>query len=100
MYQTIKTRSGRELILPTDAEDAAINAGIAADPDTFQPTDDQLRQFRQAKPGRPPMDKPKEKITIRLSPETLEAFRRTGAGWQTRVDAALREWLEQHPDCI
>jgi uncharacterized protein (DUF4415 family) len=26
----------------------------------------------------------------------LDRFRATGTGWQTRVDAALREWLEVH----
>jgi hypothetical protein len=29
------TRSGRMLVLPTPAEDAAIAAGIAQDPDTY-----------------------------------------------------------------
>ncbi len=36
MQQTIKTRHGRTLIVPTPEEDAAINAGIAADPDTHE----------------------------------------------------------------
>ncbi len=36
----------------------------------------------------------KEHITIRLSPEVVERFRATGAGWQTRVDSALRDWLK------
>lgn len=38
----------------------------------------------------------KERITIRLSRDVLEQFRATGAGWQTRVDAALKEWLGSH----
>jgi hypothetical protein len=25
-----------------------------------------------------------------------ERFRESGDGWQTRVDAALREWLKKH----
>ena len=36
----------------------------------------------------------KERITIRLSPEVVRRFRDTGDGWQTRVDAALKEWLK------
>ncbi len=36
MHKTIKTRSGREVIVPTPEENAAINAGIAADPDTYE----------------------------------------------------------------
>ena len=38
----------------------------------------------------------KERITIRLSPDVLTQFRATGDGWQTRVDAALRDWLNDH----
>jgi uncharacterized protein (DUF4415 family) len=39
----------------------------------------------------------KQRATIRLSRDVLERFRATGRGWQTRMDAALREWLENHP---
>ncbi len=46
--------------------------------------------------GRPKAATTKERITIRLSPEVVGAFRATGQGWQTRVDAALREWLKTH----
>ncbi len=38
----------------------------------------------------------KERITIRLSPDVVERFRATGEGWQTRVDAALKDWLKSH----
>lgn len=38
----------------------------------------------------------KERITIRLSPEVVETFRASGAGWQTRMDAALQDWLKTH----
>jgi uncharacterized protein (DUF4415 family) len=38
----------------------------------------------------------KEMISIRLSPDVLERFRSSGDGWQTRIDSALREWLETH----
>ena len=40
---------------------------------------------------------PKERITIRLSPEVVAHFRATGRGWQTRMDEALKEWLKTHP---
>ena len=38
----------------------------------------------------------KERITIRLSPEVVTSFRATGTGWQTRLDAALKDWLKTH----
>lgn len=38
----------------------------------------------------------KERVTIRLSPEVVQPFRDTGAGWQSRLDAALKDWLSSH----
>ena len=46
--------------------------------------------------GRPKAAVTKERITIRLSPDVVQTFRATGDGWQTRVDAALRDWLKTH----
>jgi uncharacterized protein (DUF4415 family) len=34
--------------------------------------------------------------TIRLSPDVLNAFRSAGSGWQTRIDTALKDWLQTH----
>jgi uncharacterized protein (DUF4415 family) len=39
---------------------------------------------------------PKISTTIRLSPEVVQAFRAAGDGWQTRIDAALKDWLRTH----
>ncbi len=73
-------------------------------------TDEELARFRPANevlppsllaklraPGRPKAEVTKERITIRLSPDVLSAFRASGSGWQTRMDAALRDWLRDHP---
>ena len=38
----------------------------------------------------------KEHVAIRFSPEVLNAFRATGAGWQTRMNEALKDWLRTH----
>jgi uncharacterized protein (DUF4415 family) len=38
----------------------------------------------------------KQATTIRLSPDVMAAFKATGAGWQTRIDAALKDWLRTH----
>jgi uncharacterized protein (DUF4415 family) len=40
---------------------------------------------------------PKERVLLPLSRDVLQRFRATGPGWQTRLDAALREWLDSHP---
>lgn len=36
----------------------------------------------------------KESTTIRLDRDILNTFRAAGPGWQTRINAALREWLD------
>jgi len=95
MSQTIKTRSGRTLILPTPEEEAAIAAGIAADPDTYEPTDAEFKQFRRI--GRPRVATPKVPTTIRFDADVLAALKASGKGWQTRVNEAMRDWLKSHP---
>jgi uncharacterized protein (DUF4415 family) len=41
--------------------------------------------------GRPPLSgKPKTAITLRLDEDVVEAYRETGEGWQTRINADLR----------
>lgn len=47
--------------------------------------------------GRPRKARPKEAVSIRLSPEVVEAFRAEGPGWQTRIDEALKDWLATRP---
>jgi uncharacterized protein (DUF4415 family) len=46
--------------------------------------------------GRPPKDAPKVAVSIRLSPDVLAHFKAKGKGWQTRLDAALRQWVKDH----
>jgi hypothetical protein len=41
--------------------------------------------------GRPPVSgKPKTAITLRLDEDVVKAYRETGEGWQTRINADLR----------
>jgi len=46
--------------------------------------------------GRPKSSRRKVLLSVRYSPEVVEYFRATGAGWQTRMDEALKEWLKEH----
>lgn len=87
----VKSKSGRAFTLPTRKDNAAINAGIAADPDTYEVPASELKRV-----GRPPALVTKERITIRLSRDVIAQFRASGNGWQTRVDAALKDWLKKH----
>lgn len=101
-------------IIPTQEETAAINAGIAADPDARE-LDSQWH--KGAKPaseaftpqtyaalvamkrprGRPKAEETKVFTAIRLDADLLETFKATGKGWQTRVNAALRQFITEHP---
>ena len=48
------------------------------------------------KRGRPVLAEPKQHVNIRLDADVLNAFKRRGPGWQTRLNSALREWLATH----
>ncbi len=50
----------------------------------------------KAQRGRPKSPHPKEQRSVRFSPEVLDYFRATGKGWQTRMDAVLKDWISRH----
>ena len=57
----------------------------------------QLLEMNRRAGVRGPQKAPtKQATTIRLSPEVMAAFKATGPGWQTRIDAALKDWLRTH----
>ena len=86
-------------------EEAAIHAGIAADPDTWdfdmsraRPAAEVLPELveryereqaerRKRGPQRAPT---KEHISLRLDADLVEYFRNSGRGWQTRLNSMLR----------
>lgn len=35
-------------------------------------------------------------LSVRYSPEVVDYFKSTGEGWQTRMDEALKEWVDTH----
>jgi uncharacterized protein (DUF4415 family) len=87
-----------------DADEARIQAQIAADPDAPEATDAQLAQarsfadifpefaegIRRAR-GRPTVTAAKQQISLRLDPDVIEAFKRSGKGWQGRINTILRK---------
>lgn len=56
----------------------------------------QAREMLKPKRGRPKAEVCKEHVNLRLDAAVLEAFRASGPGWQTRVNAALADWLTDH----
>ncbi|WP_144112779.1 BrnA antitoxin family protein [Paraburkholderia sp. BCC1886] len=83
--------------MPTDEEDAAINRGIAEDPDTYEvPPEDFKKMKKMGARGRPRLDEPKVLLSVRYDADIVERFKATGDGWQTRMNDALRDWLKDH----
>ena len=93
MQQTIKTGTGRVLVLPTPEEDAAIQAGIAKDPSTYELG---AAAFKQLRRGRPLGSGTKTQITLRLDVDVVDKFKASGDGWQTRINEALKSWVQSH----
>jgi len=85
--------NGRKILLNTPEEDAAINAGIAQDPDTYELG---AAEFKQLRRGRPLGSGTKTQITLRLDVAVVDKFKATGAGWQTRINDALKSWVQTH----
>lgn len=44
----------------------------------------------KARRGRPPSDNPKVAVSIRLDQDVVEAFKKEGPGWQTRMNDILK----------
>jgi len=53
-------------------------------------------QARRGRPQGTTKADAKQAVTIRYSPEVLDAFRASGPGWQARMNDALRDWLRTH----
>ena len=46
--------------------------------------------------GRPKLEALKVSTTIRFDADALSRFRAGGGGWQSRINAALGQWLDEH----
>lgn len=50
-------------------------------------------ELLKPKRGRPPLLSPKRHVNLRIDEDIIAAFQQSGQGWQTRMNLALREWL-------
>ncbi len=87
----------------TDEEEAAIQAGIARDPDNPELTAQQLaelRPFKEVSPelyasikrsrGRPRVAAPRQAVTLRLSSQTIERYKaKAGENWRALMTERL-----------
>jgi len=66
------------------------------DEDDRPATIEELNAARIAR-GRP-MGSDNTQIALRVDNSVLKAFKESGKGWQTRMNEALKDCLNQHPD--
>ena len=95
---TARRRKARAL---SAAEEARIQAGIAADPDNPEWSEEDFKRAKtfakvfpalvESRRGRGPQKEPtKVAVSLRLTREVVERFKAGGPGWQTRMDEALK----------
>jgi uncharacterized protein (DUF4415 family) len=86
------------LRMPTFEEDQLITAAAESDPDALPLTDEQMSAMVPIRVlrGRPKLANKKQLVSIRYSPEVIDYFRASGAGWQARMDAVLKDYVEAH----
>jgi uncharacterized protein (DUF4415 family) len=90
--------------MPTDAEEAAIQQGIAADPENPEWSEEDFARARPAAEvlGQEMVDAlarrrgrqkapVKEAVSLRLDADVVRALRDSGPGWQSRVNDTLRK---------
>ena len=68
--------------------DAKIEASGAADPDEA----DMIIDWGNAAVEMP---RPKTVLNMRVDQDIIDSFRKTGKGYQTRINAVLRSYVEQ-----
>jgi uncharacterized protein (DUF4415 family) len=73
-------------------------AGVWRDPDAAPALTEEFfdhaeirRGGKVVRRGRPPLASPKQAVKLRLDADVLAAYRRTGSGWQTRINTDLRK---------
>ena len=80
----------------TAEEQAALDA-VAAMPDSEIDTRDVPEVTDWSGAVRGALYRPLKRLTsLRLDADVLEWFKRGGEGYQTRINAALREYVERH----
>lgn len=98
------TNSKRKLHPLTDEEEAEIQRQIAADPEDWESGEEDIakaKPFAEMFPelaesirrsrGRPPVEKPKQVVSIRLDQDVVSKFKATGKGWQAKINDVLKK---------
>ncbi len=94
-----KSNTPRNWVDPDDAPeltDADFAKGVWQIGDKIVSREEAQTAIKKALRGRPAGTATKTSTTIRFDDDILAAFKNSGRGWQTRLNAALRDWLKEH----
>ncbi len=93
-----------KFLIPTPEEDAAIDRGIAEDPDTWEWSEEDFKRARPVSGVFPDLaayslsrkrgaqKRPRKVlVSLRLEREVVDRLRASGPGWQSRVNDMLRK---------
>lgn len=83
--------------IPYEPEDGPYDPNDAEATKAWFAQADLIRKGKVVRRGkRGPQKAPTKKlVSLRLSPEVIEHFKSTGPGWQTRIDATLRDSIRK-----
>jgi len=85
-WTRVKREADADAPIPYTAADGPYNpSDAAAVADYWQSAS--IKRGR----GRPPVDVKRPTLNMRIDAEVLAAFKATGPGWQTRINAVLRD---------
>jgi uncharacterized protein (DUF4415 family) len=90
--EVVKAAPGKDRAL-TAKEEAQWSAGVTVKGGGYKAVREAVAAKRKQGQRGPQASPTKQLVSVRYSPEVLEFFRSTGAGWQTRMDDVLKQWV-------
>lgn len=79
----------------TAREEAEMKNAVVVKGGGYAAVHDALEAKRRPGQRGPQVAPTKQLVSVRYSPEVLTYFRSTGAGWQSRMNEALLEWVHE-----
>ena len=89
-WERVRRESVKDAPIPYEPGDGPYDPNDARAVESFAAAAT-LRRRGERGPQKSPT---KEKVTLRLAPEVVAYFRRSGRGWQTRLNHALEKFVK------
>jgi uncharacterized protein (DUF4415 family) len=79
----------------TAKEQAQWSSGVVVNGGGYKSVGKAIAAKRRQGERGPQIGPTKQLVSVRYSPEVLEFFRASGAGWQSRMDEVLKVWVSK-----